>query len=500
MRTLAVELLLDLGASELAGIPIGDSVTYSTLSLPGVRDLKNSGPHAKAFERASIEVANRLAASAQSGELAGVNGMNWLFGSTASWLPVTGLSLTVKPWGDELWAAVVIDRGLPRPDGFMERVPLDHGSSDLATVLLPPPSDQNLVHWRPDTITRYPALSTGEPGTKGDLAKISIPEALGTSDIVSTLSIVREEPVLALLPIGFEAQISNRLKAKMTLHDALDLLGKGYFGLRQAKTEGGLILRPRNGTLGPWDAGSARASRRFVSNAREQHAYGADDLGRYFAGIGLSTLGTAEANWWETCLVREGLPARSRVAMPHDYRLLGELLRIASGGGKWKYAVLPKDIQASVRTFAFGGILSREGEDSSLLTAAESSRIKWEALTVHLAKQTVPAAVLKTSVSSVLSAATLADYLNDWQPGYPENLNPSKLRLVEGVMEVSQVKITLSEPAFIAVEFPSEFTPTHDEVQGIPSLSSSLRAEIEKHRTPSLPAKQTDGGTTSASF
>ncbi len=67
-------------------------------------------------------------------------------------------------------------------------------------------------------------------------------------------------------------------------------------------------------------------------------------------------------------------------------------------------------------------------------------------------------------------------------------------------MEVSQVKITLSEPAFIAVEFPSEFTPTHDEVQGIPSLSSSLRAEIEKHRTPSLPAKQTDGGTTSASF
>lgn len=190
MRTLAVELLLELGASELAGIPIGDSVTYSTLSLPGVKDLKNSGPHAKAFERVSIAVADRLAASAQSGELAGVNGMNWLFGSTASWLPVTGLSLTVKPWGDELWASVVIDRGLPQPDGFMERVPLGHGSSDLAHVLLPSPLDQIEVHWRPETITRYPALSTEKPDTKGDLVKISIPEALGTSDIVSALSIV----------------------------------------------------------------------------------------------------------------------------------------------------------------------------------------------------------------------------------------------------------------------------------------------------------------------
>lgn len=273
----------------------------------------------------------------------------------------------------------------------------------------------------------------------------------------------------------------------MTSHDALDLLGKGYFGLGHAKTEGGLVLRPRNGTLGPWDAGSARASRRFVSNARERHAYGADDLGRYFAGVGLSTLGTAEANWWETCLVREGLAARSRVAMPHDYRLLGQLLRIAPGGGKWKYAVLPKDVQASIRTFAFGGILNREGEISRLLTVAESSRIKWEALTVNLAKQTVPAAILKTSVSSVLSAETLADYLDDWQPGYPENLNPSKLRLVEGVMEVFQVRLVLSEKAFIGTEFPSTFTPTGEEVEGISALSDRLRAEIEKCRTPPVP-------------
>jgi hypothetical protein len=485
MRTLLVELVLDLGASALAGVEVGDRARYSTLELPGTRRLTGWQQHAASFEKVSAAVLDRLGDSASSGALSKIHGMKWLYGSPAALQPVRALTLSVKAWGDELWASVVVDRGQPDPDGYQETIRLSPAPANLANALGIDEEDSTLVDWRPKTVWRYRQLEAANPDATADGPDVEIPESLGVSDILSTLSAKSGKPVLGLLPVGLEAQISGRLKPRMTLYEAIELLGTGLFGLEAVNSEGGVVLRPRTPTLGPWNALSARATRKFVADARKRSDFGADDLGRYLASLDTGTLGTAEPHWWEACLFREGSPVRSRTASQDDYRLLGALLGLSPQGGAWKYAVAPSAIQALASRFALGGILENNERAGSLLTAAGASASDWSQATLSLVRRQAPAAMRQHGTyRSLVRAGDLADYQYDWQPGYPDYLDPTKLRLVEGKIVELEVRLEFPNGSFVRTAFGGAFAPGRDEVVGIAALSEELRSAIEAARTP----------------
>lgn len=484
MRTLALELVFGLGAKELAGIAVGDRAVYSNLRLPGVRDLKGYQRPVASFERASAAVADRFAHSAQDGELAQVNGMRWLLGSVSSWLPVKGVSLIVTSWGDEAWATVVIDRGNLETDGYMERIPLRHGGSDLAGAFAAGENLREAVEWSSATMLRYPRLGVEPEAAANRTQDATLPESYAVADVLRALQTAVNKPVLALLPVGLEAQVAVSFKPVTSLRDALEVLGRGYYGLELIEAEGGVVLRPRTPTLGPWEPRSAQATRAFVSSARKRADFGSDDLAQYIASLDMATFGTAEPAWWENALIREGLPARARVGNKEEYRLLGMLLGLAEDGGKWKYATAPASIQSAVQQFGYGNVLWREGEASSLLTAEASSGADWSKATILLVRRRVPAAMLRLKAESVLPPRTLASYLDDYQPGYPDHLNPTKLRLVEGTMTEFEVRLEFAGGEYVSTVFSGRFAPTRDEVVGIAALSEELRSAIEEARTP----------------
>jgi hypothetical protein len=485
MRTLVVELVLDLGASALAGVDVGGQARYSTLELPGTRRLTGWQEHAASFEKVSAAVLDRLGDSASSGALSKIHGMRWLYGSTDALQPVRALTLSVRAWGDELWATVVVDRGQPNPDWYLETIRLSPAPANLANDLGIDREDSTQVDWRPKTVWRYRQLANANQDATADGPDTEIPESLGVSDILSALSAKSGKPVIGLLPVGLEAQISGRLKPRMTLYEALGLLGTGHFGLEAAKGEGGVVLRPRTPTLGPWNTLSARATRKFLADARKRSDYGADDLGRYLASLDTGTLGTAEPRWWEACLFREGSPARSRTANNHDYRLLGALIGRSPEGGSWKYAVAPSAIQALATQFALGGILENNERAGSLLTVAGASASDWSQATLSLVRCQAPAAMRQHGTyRSLARAGDLANYQYGWQPGYPDYLDPTKLRLIEGKVEELEVRLEFPNGSFVRTAFGGAFAPGRDEVVGIAALSEELRSAIEAARTP----------------
>lgn len=483
MRTLVTRLLAAIGPRQVASVLPGESRLFTTLSIYGGKPLPDAWKLAKEFDEASRAVADRLGSEAAQGALSKVSGMKWLFGSPASWSPTKSLSLRVTAWHDQVWAALTLDCGFPMPDGYMETIRLDDRVSEREEL----PDGERLkgvaLEFSPGTARRYgPPLRLARAG---ESAPVAVPESLAVADVLRAYSKATGKAIVALLPPGLEAQYSRRFKPKMPLAEALRLLGIGGLALESLEVEGLVVSRPRKASLGLVDPSSALAGTVFVAQARKRGDFGADDLGRYLAGLDTAHAGTAEPSWWEAALFREGVPVRSREANLEAYRLLGAMLALSGRGGRavFKWPNLPAGIQALARDFAVTEILVRNGEMGSILTLESAAKWDWSKAEVVLERREVRAAKLvHTGFESLATAAELAAHLENWQPGSPETMDPERLRLEEGKVEVFEVAVEFPDGSSARRSLTGRFASGGEPVTGFSALSEGLRDAVERER------------------
>lgn len=493
MRTLLISLLEKVGPKALADARPGQRRYFTTLAVPGTSRLPNVQDATLRFDQYSKATADLLGDSASAGHLSQVHEMKWLFGSPSNWSPTVAVTLSIVSLTDGSRSAVVIDQGMPLPDAYAEEVALDFGKTHLADLL---PSDEDRarsIEWNSAARKRYPSLDLKGDAGPFHIASDLVPESLAVTSILDSLARILDQPILALLPPGLEAATSARFRAATSLGEALDILGTGHFGLEALRVQGGVVLRPRNGELGPGSEALERGTKTFVKEGLRHEATAADDYALYLAGLDQRALSTPEPGWWITSLIRDGAAYREREATTPAFLLLGNLLKLAGRDGSLqsRLGVLPVSAQALARQFALSGDVERDAEPTSLLTVASVSEADWARAEIALERRTVRAAYWHTRrVRSLLGASDIANVVANWQPGMDAADAPGKLRLQEGECPEYEIRLTLSPHLQVRQTFLGKLQSTGQVVTGTDALSERLRTEVDRARV------RLDGGET----